>query len=122
MARLRFGRLTEAWRGEAADFTPLLAHQIDAVGAAISEFVIENQYGRADHDHLTRGLAYAVARRARGLVVVAEQHRDEFRAVAQYLNERAAAGVAAGSTRVSCGDRVMLRRPDAKAPSGRTDC
>ena len=151
MARLRFGRLTEAWRGEAADFTPLLADQIDAVGAAIgvdlaslgetevqttggrridivargedgSEFVIENQYGRADHDHLTRGLAYAVARRARGLVVVAEQHRDEFRAVAQYLNERAAAGVAAGSTRVSCGDRVMLRRPDAKAPSGRTDC
>jgi hypothetical protein len=51
--------------------------------------VIENQYGRADHDHLTRGLAYAVARRARGLVVVAEEHRDEFRAVAQYLNEMA---------------------------------
>jgi hypothetical protein len=118
MARLRFGRLTEAWRGEAADFTPLLAEQMDAIGAAIgldltsigesevqttggrridivargedgSEFVIENQYGRADHDHLTRGLAYAVARRARGLVVVAEEHRDEFRAVAQYLNELA---------------------------------
>jgi hypothetical protein len=118
MARLQFGRLTEAWRGEAADFTPLLAEQMDAIGAAIrvdltsigrsevqtaggrridivaqredgSEFVIENQYGRADHDHLTRGLAYAVARRARGLVVVAEEHRDEFRAVAQYLNELA---------------------------------
>lgn len=54
-----------------------------------SEFVIENQYGRGDHDHLTRGLAYAVARRARGLVVVAEEHRDEFRAVAQYLNDLA---------------------------------
>lgn len=118
MARLQFGRLTEAWRGEAADFTPLLAEQMDAIGAAIgvdltsigksevqtaggrridivaqgedgSEFIIENQYGRADHDHLTRGLAYAVARRARGLVVVAEEHRDEFRAVAQYLNELA---------------------------------
>jgi hypothetical protein len=118
MARLRYGRLTEAWKGEAADFTPLLAEQLDAVGAAIgvdltsvgksevpttggrridivaqvedgSEFVIENQYGRGDHDHLTRGLAYAVARRARGLVVVAEEHRDEFRAVAQYLNELA---------------------------------
>lgn len=118
MARLRFGRLTEAWAGEAADFTPLLAEQLDTLGAAIgvdlaslgtsevqttggrridivahgadgSEFVVENQYGRADHDHLTRGLAYAVARRARGLVVVAEQHRDEFRAVAQYLNELA---------------------------------
>jgi hypothetical protein len=118
MARLRFGRLSEAWKGEAADFTPLLAEQLDAIGAEIgvdlasvgesevhsaggrridivaqgedgSEFVIENQYGRADHDHLTRGLAYAVARRARGLVVVAEEHRDEFRAVATYLNDLA---------------------------------
>ncbi len=118
MERLIFGRLTEAWTGEAADFTPLLAAQLDALGEAIgvdlaslgesevltaggrridivaqvtdgSEFVIENQYGRADHDHLTRGLAYAVARRARGLVVVAEEHRDEFRAVAGYLNELA---------------------------------
>jgi len=118
MARLTFGRLTEAWKGEASDFTPLLAEQLDALGAEIgvdlasigefevqttggrridivaqgadgSELVIENQYGKADHDHLTRGLAYAVARRARGLVVVAEEHRDEFRAVAQYLNEMA---------------------------------
>lgn len=118
MARLQFGRLTEAWKGEAADFTPLLSEQLDALGSAIgvdlasvgksevptaggrridivaqvedgSEFVVENQYGRADHDHLTRGLAYAVARRARGLVVVAEEHRDEFRAVAQYLNDLA---------------------------------
>jgi hypothetical protein len=118
MARLQFGRLTEAWKGEASQFTPLLAEQLDALGTEIgvdlasvgesevqitggrridivaqgtdgSEFVIENQYGRADHDHLTRGLAYAVARRARGLVVVAEEHRDEFRAVAQYLNDLA---------------------------------
>lgn len=118
MARLVFGRLTEAWQGEASAFTPLLAEQIDQLGAAIgvdlasvgesevpsaggrridivaegedgSEFVIENQYGRADHDHMTRGLAYAVARRARGLVIVAEEHRDEFRAVADYLNDLA---------------------------------
>lgn len=116
MARLQYGRLSEAWKGEASDFTPLLAAQLDALGASIdvdlaevgesevttagdrridivahgedgTEFVIENQYGRADHDHLTRGLAYAVARRARGLIVVAEEHRDEFRAVAEYLNE-----------------------------------
>lgn len=116
MAKLVFGRLTDAWKGEASDFTPLLAEQLDSLGEAIgvdltavgksevvtsggrridivaqgedgSEFVVENQYGRADHDHLTRGLAYAVARHARGLVVVAEEHRDEFRAVAQYLND-----------------------------------
>jgi hypothetical protein len=115
MARLTYGKLSEAWSGEASDFTPLLAEQLDLIGEVIgvdlaaagqyevpsagsrridivasgadgSEFVIENQYGRGDHDHLTRGLAYAVARHARGLVVIAEEHRDEFRAVAQYLN------------------------------------
>ena len=30
-----------------------------------------------------------MARHARGLVVVAEEHRDEFKAVAQYLNDMA---------------------------------
>jgi hypothetical protein len=35
MGRLQFGRLTEAWRGEASDFTPLLAEQLDAIGAEI---------------------------------------------------------------------------------------
>jgi hypothetical protein len=116
MGRLQFGRLTEAWKGEASDFTPLLSERLDQLGAAIgvelatlgrsevataggrridivaqdadgADFVIENQYGRADHDHLTRGLAYAVAAKARGLVVVAEEHRDEFKAVARYLND-----------------------------------
>lgn len=118
MAKLMFGKLSQAWKGEATDFTPLLADQLDNLGDALgidlaavgksevlttggrridivaqgedgSEFIIENQYGRADHDHLTRGLAYAVARHARGLVVVAEEHRDEFKAVAQYLNDMA---------------------------------
>lgn len=116
MGRLTFGRLSEAWKGEATDFTPLLAAQLDSLGEAIgvplesigqievgtagnrridivaedssgSVFVIENQFGVGDHDHLTRGLAYAVAARARGLIVVAEAHRSEFREVAQYLND-----------------------------------
>jgi len=118
MARLVYGRLREAWHGEARDFTPLLAEQLDDLGEAIGvqlssigkievpseggrridivadsidggDFVIENQYGVADHDHLTRGLAYAVARSAKGLVVVAENHREEFRSVADYLNRLA---------------------------------
>jgi len=75
MAKLMFGKLTEAWKGEAADFTPLLAEQLDNLGEAIgidltavgksevptaggrridivatgedgAEFVVENQYGR----------------------------------------------------------------------------
>ncbi|MCP4087878.1 MAG: hypothetical protein GY745_22960 [Actinomycetia bacterium] len=48
---------------------------------------IENQYNTADHDHLTRGLAYAVATDSRALVVVAEDHREEFISVAEYLND-----------------------------------
>jgi hypothetical protein len=35
MARLVFGRLTEAWQAEATAFTPLLAEQIYQLGAAI---------------------------------------------------------------------------------------
>lgn len=119
MGRLRFGKLSEAWKGEATDFTPLLAVQLDTLGEAIgvpmssigevevgtvgnrridivaedssgSVLVIENQFGVGDHDHMTRGLAYAVATHARGLIVVAEAHRAEFREVAQYLNDVAA--------------------------------
>ena len=48
---------------------------------------IENQYNTADHDHLTRGLAYAVATDSRALVVIAEGHREEFISVVEYLNE-----------------------------------
>ena len=54
-----------------------------------SSVAIENQYGVGDHDHLTRGLAYAVAAGCSILVVIAEEHRDEFVSVADYLNEAA---------------------------------
>lgn len=47
---------------------------------------IENQFGKVDHDHLTRGLAYAVGLKAVALVVIGEEHLGEFRAVAGYLN------------------------------------
>jgi hypothetical protein len=119
MGRAEWGKLTQAWPGEATDFTPKLAAQLDVLGEAIGvdlipdadtevlttggrridivgtggddvTYVVENQYGRADHDHLTRGLAYAVAKSAAGLIVIAEEHRDEFRSVAHYLNHIAA--------------------------------
>jgi hypothetical protein len=35
MARLRLGRSSEASKGEATDFTPPLAEQLDAIGAEI---------------------------------------------------------------------------------------
>ena len=117
--------IREAWPNEARDFTPWLAEHLEwlaedlnlgpldleatevaipdgrsldilAVDADGQAVAIENQYGVSDHDHLTRGLAYAVALQASdrpvsALVVVAESYRDEFVAVADYLNECAAA-------------------------------
>jgi hypothetical protein len=49
---------------------------------------IENQYQKTDHDHLTRGLAYAlgVQPTAKALVIISEEHRAEFVAIADYLN------------------------------------
>jgi hypothetical protein len=103
------------WPSEAADFTPWLGDNLDfldvlglgqlslveleaqlpGLGRSLDilaetadgrRVAIENQYSAVDHDHLTRGLAYAVGHDARALAVVAEEHRPEFIAVADYLN------------------------------------
>jgi len=87
MGRLEFTTPRNAWGGEATAFTPLLAETGDGRLVAI-----ENQYKTADHDHLTRGLAYAVASECAALVLIAEDHRDEFVSVADYLNQLALAG------------------------------
>ncbi len=108
--------ITEVWPSEAKDFTPWLAENLgvlDVLGLGRLELVereravpgtlrsldllarrptgelvaVENQFGRTDHDHLTRGLAYAVGLEANDLVVVAEDHLPEFCAVARYLND-----------------------------------
>jgi len=47
---------------------------------------IENQYAESDHDHLTRALAYAIGLEVTTVIIVAESHRAEFVAVADYLN------------------------------------
>jgi hypothetical protein len=103
------------WPSEAADFTPWLGRnlvfledlglgpltlleveaQLPGLGRSLDilaetadgrRVAIENQYSTVDHDHLTRGLAYAVGHDARALVIIAEEHRPEFVAVADYLN------------------------------------
>jgi hypothetical protein len=67
---------------------PGSAMRLDVLASASgSRVAIENQYNQLNHDHLTRGLAYAVKLDATALVVIAERHLDEFRAVAEYLNQ-----------------------------------
>ena len=114
-----------AWPSEARDFTPWLASNLDvldvlgigrlsSIGVEVTlpgtgrsldllaevsdgrRVAIENQFGRADHDHMTRGIAYAVGLGAlpegvAALVVIAEDHASEFVAIADYLNRAAEA-------------------------------
>ena len=105
----------EVWPSEPADFTPWLSENLGVLdllglgeltceGTEVSipqtgraldilattptgeKVAIENQFSKADHDHLTRGLAYAVGLGCSALVIVAEGFGGEFRAVADYLN------------------------------------
>jgi len=52
---------------------------------------IENQYSSADHDHLTRALVYGISLEVNAILLIAEDHRPEFREVATYLNRAALA-------------------------------
>ncbi len=52
---------------------------------------VENQFLTINHDHLTRGLMYAVGLNAKTVIVIAESHRPEFVALAEYLNGAAKA-------------------------------
>lgn len=107
--------IREVWPGEANDFTPWLAENLEALSEHLvidelkldstevevpggrrldilakdargRNWAVENQYGEADHDHLTRALAYAVGLECRAVIVVAESHRAEFVAVADVWN------------------------------------
>ena len=107
--------IREVWPGEAKDFTPWLGENLETLSEHLeigeleldstevnvsggrkldilakdadgSNWAIENQYGEADHDHLTRALAYGVGLECRAVIVVAESHRDEFVAVADEWN------------------------------------
>ena len=107
--------IREVWPGEAKDFTPWLADNLEALSEHLGigeleldstevnvsggrkldilakdadgrNWAIENQYGEADHDHLTRALSYAVGLECRAVIVVAESHRGEFIAVADEWN------------------------------------
>lgn len=107
--------IREVWPGEAKDFTPWLADNLTLLAEHLGigeleleqtevevpggrrldilakdpdgeNWAIENQYGEADHDHLTRALAYAVGLECRAVIVVAESHGEEFTALADEWN------------------------------------
>ncbi len=104
------------WTHEEQEFTPWLASEenirqlSDAIGLELQvegvevpvgpftadilakdasrEFVvIENQFGKTDHDHLGKMLTYAATLGAAAVVWVAERFTDEHRKAIEWLNE-----------------------------------
>jgi hypothetical protein len=120
-APIELGTLTRVdarcvWTHEAHNFTPWLADNLDALGAALGldleltgteapcgdfaldilardltdrrTVIIENQLSATDHDHLGKLLTYAAGHDAGTIVWVAPQFRDEHRQALDWLNQR----------------------------------
>ncbi len=110
------------WKEEARDFTPWLAEHISLLGDAIGLdeleveeieskvgnfsadilcrnnvdghlVIVENQFGKTDHDHLGKLLTYAAGKGAATLVWVTEEFREEHRATIDWLNEHTSEGI-----------------------------
>lgn len=108
--------IKEVWPKEDANFTPWLSENISALGDAIGleleaeeteapvgdfsldihareidsnrPVVIENQFGKTDHDHFGKLLTYAAGFDANVMIWIAEEFRDEHRAALDLINAR----------------------------------
>jgi len=75
--------IEQAVGGFSAD---ILCRRLDGGSDDESWVVIENQFGRTDHDHLGKLLTYTAGLSARTVVWIAEEFRDEHRAALDLLN------------------------------------
>lgn len=109
--------LRSVWAHEERDFSPWLIEeqhlaqlsgaigmdlQVDRVEVPVGPYsadilardasgdyvVIENQFGKTDHDHLGKLLTYSAALGASSVVWIAERFTDEHRKVMDWLNEK----------------------------------
>ncbi len=117
-SRLKRVPLREHFPNEPRNFTPWLAENIDRLSEALdldlevtdTEYpvgnlsldllakakddtssktvIIENQLGGADHSHLGQLLAYAAGLDAKIIIWIADEFRDEYRQVLEWLNEQ----------------------------------
>jgi hypothetical protein len=106
----------ELWKHEEKEFTPWLAAednigrladalglelQVEGIEVPVGPFsadilakdasdnfiVIENQFGKTDHDHLGKILTYAATLNATAVVWIAERFTDEHHKAMEWLNE-----------------------------------
>ena len=115
IAEIREHDLRSVWQNEERDFTRWLAENIDLLGSALGieiedaqaeetvgdfssdivaremntgeTIVIENQYGKTDHDHLGKLLTYSSGKDAGFSMWLSEEFRPEHRSVLEWLNE-----------------------------------
>jgi hypothetical protein len=117
LGQLKNLQLKSVWGHEERDFTPWLAEEdhlsalSDAIGmdlqlekievpvgpyfadilakdASGDYVVIENQFGKTNHDHLGKLLTYGATLGATAVVWIAEQFTDEHRKTVEWLNDR----------------------------------
>jgi hypothetical protein len=108
--------IRDVWKHEDGDFTPWLAQtenvarlaaaigiELEVTGVEVpvgpfsadilaknssGEFIIiENQFGKTDHDHLGKVLTYAATLNASAVVWIAERFTDEHRKAIEWLND-----------------------------------
>lgn len=117
LGELKRQNLRTVWSHEEREFTPWLAQEenlarlSDAIGmdlqiertevavgpywadilakdASGSYVVIENQFGKTDHDHLGKLITYGATLGANAVVWIAEDFTDEHRKAIEWLNDR----------------------------------
>jgi hypothetical protein len=121
VGRLKKVPLREVWKHEEKDFTPWLSENLDVLGetlgmelslvdkeAGVGEsyeadlllegpngdlIVVENQFGRSDHDHLGKILTYLSNLEAKKAIWICERPQPEHKAAVEWLNKNSPADV-----------------------------
>ena len=117
LGKLKYLNLKSVWSHEERDFTPWLAEdehlaalseaigrdlQLERIEVPVGPYwadmlakdangeyvVIENQFGKTNHDHLGKLLTYGATLGASAVVWIAEQFTEEHRKTLDWLNER----------------------------------